>query len=388
MESQARAERPTAAGPDYAALVDDIRRWGRELGFTGIGITNADVSAATPALLHWLALGRHGEMDYMAKHATLRAAPDSLHPGTISVISARLPYWPEAAAADAVLADGALAYVSRYALGRDYHKPVRNRLQKLAERIRTAVEPLLPDGFGYRVFSDSAPVMEVEFARKSGIAWRGKHTLSLTRDGSWHFLGEIYTSLPLPADAPIDEHCGRCRRCLDACPTAAIVAPYEVDARRCISYLTIESHDPIPPELRPAIGNKVYGCDDCQLVCPWNRHAQRSTLPDFDPRLGSDSLLALWAWDEPTFLRRTEGSPLRRIGFARWRRNLAVALGNAWRDTGDAAIAQALAAATDEGLAREHIDWALAQRSASSSSNVSGRLAMPSKVDSVTRPAT
>ncbi|MDA0188786.1 MAG: tRNA epoxyqueuosine(34) reductase QueG [Proteobacteria bacterium] len=367
MESQARAERPTAAGPDYAALVDDIRRWGRELGFTGIGITNADVSAATPALLHWLALGRHGEMDYMAKHAALRAAPDSLHPGTISVISARLPYWPEAAAADAVLADGALAYVSRYALGRDYHKPVRNRLQKLAERIRTAVEPLLPDGFGYRVFSDSAPVMEVEFARKSGIAWRGKHTLSLTRDGSWHFLGEIYTSLPLPADAPIDEHCGRCRRCLDACPTAAIVAPYEVDARRCISYLTIELAGAIPPALRPLIGNRIYGCDDCQLCCPWNRFS-RTGDPDFAVRheLDRTPLTALFAWNEQEFDERLAGSPIRRIGHERWLRNIAVALGNQLRDAPPEARPGVIAALRaraghPSALIREHVDWALAQ---------------------------
>jgi len=349
-----------------------------------------DLASAEPGFQAWLAAGFHGSMHYMAAHGSKRTRPAELVPGTLRVVCVRMDYLPRDAAPDWAAeervrqTDAASAAISIYARGRDYHKVLRQRLQRLADRLAEAIGP-----FGHRVFTDSAPVLEVELATRSGLGWRGKHTLTLARDaGSMFFLGELFVDLPLPLSEPVSAHCGSCTACIAACPTQAIVAPYRVDARRCISYLTIESHDPIPPELRPAIGNKVYGCDDCQLVCPWNRHARRSTLPDFDPRLGSDSLLALWAWDEPTFLHRTEGSPLRRIGFARWRRNLAVALGNAWRDTGDAAIAQALAAATDEGLAREHIDWALAQRSASSSSNVSGRLAMPSKVDSVTRPAT
>ena len=260
---------------DFPALVEQIRRWGFELGFSGVGITRPDTTEATPRLRRWLALGRHGGMDYMAKHADLRANPEALVAGTRSVISLRLPYWQPGTSSERVLADKALAYVSRYALGRDYHKTIRQRLQKLADRIACALTAIDPGfDFAYRAFSDSAPVLEVEFARQSGIAWRGKHTLSLTREGSWHFLGEIYTNLPLPPDSPIKPHCGSCRRCMDVCPTAAIVAPYEVDARRCISYLTIELTGAIPIELRPLIGNRIYGCDDCQLCCPWNNFAK------------------------------------------------------------------------------------------------------------------
>ncbi len=318
--------------------------------------------------MRWLALGRHGEMDYMAKHAALRAEPQALVPGTLSVISVRLPYWPQADDAEAVLADPALAYVSRYALGRDYHKRIRNRLQKLADRLRHEIESLgLVDGFAYRVFADSAPVMEVEFARQAGIAWRGKHTLALTRQGSWHFLGDLYTSLPLPPDAPVDEHCGDCRRCLDACPTQAIVAPYEVDARRCISYLTIELHGAIPVAFRPLIGNRIYGCDDCQLCCPWNRFAQIGD-PDFAVRNGLDNatLVDLFAWSAEEFDTRLLGSPIRRIGHERWLRNIAVALGNALRAASvDSAliIVAALNArrAYPSALVREHVVWALAQ---------------------------
>jgi epoxyqueuosine reductase len=347
---------------DWVALVKKIKAWGRELGFAELGIASVDVSGASPQLMRWLELGCHGEMDYMAKHAALRSRPDALVPATLSVISARLPYWPQAVASEQVLADRQLGYVSRYALGRDYHKTVRSRLHKLADRIDSEIRSNVPEtAFSCRVFSDSAPVMEVEFARQSGIAWRGKHTLSLTREGSWHFLGEIYTTLPLPPDEPVGEHCGTCRRCLDACPTAAIVAPYEVDARRCISYLTIELHGAIPVELRPLIGNRIYGCDDCQLCCPWNDFARRGD-PDFAVRNGLDAapLAELFAWSEEEFEQRTAGSPIRRIGHERWLRNIAVALGNA----GDSATTRlALTARLDHPspVVREHISWALAQ---------------------------
>jgi epoxyqueuosine reductase len=342
---------------DWPALKRRIKDWGRELGFADIGIARADPSEAVPGLMRWLALERHGVMDYMAKHAPLRATPAELHPGTITVITARLPYWPEARNAAAVLADSSLAYVSRYALGRDYHKTIRNRLQKLAERIRSEV-----GDFGYRAFSDSAPVMEVEFARLAGTAWRGKHTLSLTRGGSYHFLGELYTDLPLPPDAPIDEHCGTCRACLDACPTQAIVAPYEVDARRCISYLTIELDGPIPEDLRPLMGNRIYGCDDCQLCCPWNSFATAGA-PDFAPRHGLDgtTLAELFAWTETEFDQRLQGSPIRRIGHERWLRNIAVALGNASPSrTVDTALASR--AEHPSPLVREHVAWAQARQ--------------------------
>ncbi len=311
-------------------------------------------------------------MGYMAAHGTRRARPAELVPGTLRVISARMDYLPRAAPAgwcdDEVQALRApqRAVVSVYARGRDYHKVLRTRLQRLAERLAAAVGPL-----GHRVFTDSAPVLEVELATRAGLGWRGKHTLALTREaGSMFFLGEIFVDLALPVDGAAGAHCGSCNACLAACPTQAIVAPYRLDARRCISYLTIEHPGPIDPALRPLMGNRIYGCDDCQLACPWNKYAQRSPLPDFDPRPGLDGagLLMLWAWDEAEFLRRTEGSAIRRIGHARWRRNLAVALGNAWRETGDPAIAQALArylAAPDEApdaLVREHVVWALAQR--------------------------
>ena len=353
---------------DFVALVKKIKAWGKELGFAELGIADADVSAATPKLLRWLELGRHGEMDYMAKHAALRAQPESLVPATRSVISVRLPYWPQAENSERVLADQQLGYISRYALGRDYHKTIRHRLQKLADHIAREISSCAPEAsFAYRVFSDSAPVMEVEFARQSGIAWRGKHTLSLTRQGSWHFLGEIYTTLPLPQDTPISEHCGTCRRCLDACPTKAIVAPYEVDARLCISYLTIELPGAIPVELRPLIGNRIYGCDDCQLCCPWNTYAQLGD-PDFAVRHGLDAtpLTALFAWSEQEFELRLAGSPIRRIGHERWLRNIAVALGNA---TPSPTALAALKAHQDHAssLVREHVAWALAQISAGAS---------------------
>ena len=347
---------------DFAALAEKIKHWGLDLGFAGIGIAAADVSAATPELMRWLELGRHGEMDYMAKHAPLRAEPQTLVPGTLSVITARLPYWPEAADAEQTLTNPELAYVSRYALGRDYHKTIRNRLQKLADLIHGELSAHgSADSFAYRAFSDSAPVMEVEFARQSAIAWRGKHTLSLTREGSWHFLGEIYTTLPLPPDTPHDDHCGDCRRCIDSCPTAAIVAPYEVDARRCISYLTIELKGAIPVELRPLIGNRIYGCDDCQLCCPWNRFAQIGD-PDFAVRNGLDSttLAALFSWTEEEFNSRLAGSPLRRIGHERWLRNIAVALGNAANSPTNRTSLASRANHPSE-LVREHVNWGLAE---------------------------
>lgn len=355
------AEAAPPNGATFRALAEKIKQWGFELGFSGIGISHADTSAAVPGLQRWLALGRHGEMDYMTKHADLRASPETLFPGTRSVISARLPYWQAETQSERVLADNHLGYISRYALGRDYHRTIRQRLQKLADRIGCELQSIHPEfEFTYRAFSDSAPVLEVEFARQSGIAWRGKHTLSLTRKGSWHFLGEIYTNLPLPADAPIKTHCGNCRRCIDACPTAAIVAPYEVDARRCISYLTIELAGAIPVELRSLIGNRIYGCDDCQLCCPWNTFA-RAGDPDFAARHGLEaaSLTALFAWTEVDFQERFAGSPIRRIGHERWLRNIAVALGNT--DPTPDALA-ALASRLDHGspLVREHVSWAIA----------------------------
>ncbi len=352
---------------DGRALVGQLREWARELGFSQIGIAGIELATAEQGLADWLAAGFAGGMQYMAAHGTKRTRPAELVPGTVAVISARMDYLPRdtpgdwAARETAALHTPQRAVVSVYARGRDYHKVLRQRLQHLADRIAAAVGP-----FGHRVFTDSAPVMEVELATRAGLGWRGKHTLLLAREGgSMCFLGEIYVSLPLPADEPVSDHCGSCSACIAACPTGAIVGPYRLDARRCISYLTIEHEGPIDPALRPLIGNRIYGCDDCQLVCPWNKYAARSALPDFDERhgLGHATLLQLWQWDEPEFLRRTEGSAIRRIGHARWRRNLAVALGNAWRTTGDDAIATALRAAPDtDATVREHIAWALAQR--------------------------
>lgn len=347
-------------------LLAQLREWAAAAGFSQIGVADVDLGSAEAGLLAWLHNGFHGSMDYMAAHGLKRARPAELVPGTVRVISARMDYLPRAAPADwqAIewqrLATPTAATVSLYARGRDYHKVLRTRLQRLADRLAEAVGP-----FGHRVFTDSAPVLEVELAQRSGLGWRGKHTLALHREaGSMFFLGEIYVDLPLPLTPPIEAHCGSCTACLAVCPTQAIVAPYRLDARRCISYLTIEHDGPIPPELRAALGNRVYGCDDCQLVCPWNKFAQRARLPDFDARAPLDgaSLLALWAWSEAEFLQRTEGSAIRRIGWRRWRRNLAVGLGNALRAADDAAIRSALAAARDaaDPLVREHIDWALA----------------------------
>jgi epoxyqueuosine reductase len=351
---------------DPTALARDLRAWAGELGFQALGIAGIELEEDERQLLDWLAQGQHGEMGYMQRHGLRRSRPDELVPGTLRVISARMDYWPPAARpADAVLAEPGRAYISRYALGRDYHKLLRRRLQQLADRIAAAI-----GHFGYRVFTDSAPVLEKALARNAGLGWIGKHSnLIDTGSGSYFFLGEIYTDLPLPIDTAPRDHCGTCTRCLAACPTGAIVAPYRVDARRCISYLTIELHGPIPEPLRAAIGNRIYGCDDCQLVCPWNKFARIAAEPDFRIRHGLDdiALVELFGWDEPTFLARTEGSAIRRIGWERWLRNLAVALGNG--PPAPAAIAALQARRGHPSpLVVEHVEWALARLTARSGS--------------------
>ena len=354
----------TSALDDPARLVERIRAWGRELGFQRIGFTDTDLSEAEREHFAWLAKDHHGEMDYMARHGTKRTRPAELVPGTVSVISAAMNYYPgrEREGQD-LLADPERAFVSRYALGRDYHKLVRKRLQRLARRIEEEIGP-----FGYRVFCDSAPVLEKPLAEKAGLGWRGKHSNLIDREhGSWFFLGEIYTDLPLPPDTPARDHCGTCTACIDICPTRAIVAPGDVDARLCISYLTIELHGSIPEALRPLMGNRIYGCDDCQLVCPWNRFATPTPETDFLPRHGLDSarLVDLFAWEEVEFLQKTEGSPIRRLGHVRWLRNLAVALGNA---PPSAEIRAALEARLNHPspLVREHVAWALARQNEAS----------------------
>jgi epoxyqueuosine reductase len=353
-------ERAQADTVDFARLKSRIRAWGAEQGFSQIGVADIELGEAEARLLDWLSRGFHGDMRYMERHGTRRSRPAELVPGTVRVISARLDYWPaNAADSESVMAEGRQAYVSRYALGRDYHKVLRGRLQKVADRIEQDI-----GAFHYRVFTDSAPVLEVELAAKAGLGWRGKHTLLLDREaGSWFFLGEIYTDLPLPVDEAQSEHCGTCRRCIDVCPTQAIVAPYQLDARRCISYLTIEHPGSIPEDLRPLMGNRVYGCDDCQLVCPWNRFALKSDLDDFRIRHGLDcaTLLELFAWSAEEFESKLEGSAIRRIGHERWLRNLAVGLGNA---PGDRAILQALEAHRSHRseLVREHVVWAIAEQ--------------------------
>ncbi|MGS5086545.1 tRNA epoxyqueuosine(34) reductase QueG [Hydrogenophaga sp. A37] len=350
---------------DAAQLVTQIQAWGQELALSQIGVAGIDLSAAEPGLSAWLAAGFHGEMDYMARHGMKRARPAELVPGTVSVITARLDYLPQdtpegwqAIELQRLQRPGE-AIVSLYARGRDYHKVLRHRLQKLAERIEAAIGPL-----GHRVFTDSAPVLEAELAQRSGQGWRGKHTLVLNREGgSMFFLGEIYVDIALPPSEPVTDHCGACTACIDVCPTQAILGPQRLDARRCISYLTIEHAGPIPEDLRPLIGNRIYGCDDCQLICPWNKFAQRSPLADFDPREGLTgvTLVELFAWSEEEFLRRTEGSPIRRIGHQRWLRNIAVAMGNALRQGDDAGIRTALTARAEhpDALVREHVGWAL-----------------------------
>lgn len=339
-----------------AALAERIRGWATELGFTGCGITDTDLGQAEARLARWLEDGMHGEMGYMAAHGSKRSRPAELVPGTERVICVRMDYRREdEVAMQRALADGERAYVSRYALGRDYHKLMRKRLQALADRIEAEVGP-----FGYRAFVDSAPVLEKPLAEKAGLGWIGKHSNLLTQDqGGWFFLGELYTDLPLPMDAPAEDRCGSCTRCLEVCPTQAIVAPYVVDARRCISYLTIELEGPIPVEFREAMGNRVFGCDDCQLHCPWNKFAQHSSEDDFAPRhdLDTASLVEMFGWDEPEWQRRTEGSALRRAGYAKWLSNLAIGLGNAGGEVARTALATR--ADHPSPLVREHVAWAL-----------------------------
>lgn len=360
MWTSVRHDNPSDERGDLAVLAAQIKDWARALGFDEAGISDVDLAHVESGLEDWLAAGCHGQMDYMYKHGTKRSRPAELIPGTQRVISVRMSYWPPARPAAEVLADSTLAYVSRYALGRDYHKVLRGRLQKLADQISAVAS------HGHRVFVDSAPVMEVALADKAGLGWRGKHSLLLSRQvGSFFFLGEIYTDLPLPVDQHVDGHCGSCSACISACPTGAIVAPYKVDARRCISYLTIELKEAIPMEFRPLLGNRIYGCDDCQVVCPWNRFAKCSGEAEFAPRHGLDNakLVELFHWTERDFLERMAGSPIYRIGYERWSRNLAVALGNAPHEI---AVQQALEArlAGASPLLKEHIQWALQQHDA------------------------
>lgn len=360
---------------DYTVLATNIKEWGRALGFQAVGIADINLHDAEERLLEWLAQGFHGNMDYMVKHGLKRSRPAELIPGTLRVISVRLDYYPPSVKDTwEVMEDGSRAFISRYALGRDYHKVLRNRLEKLAEKIRTEVS-----GFSYRVFTDSAPVMEVELAYKARLGWRGKHTLLLSRDhGSWFFLGELYTDLPLPIDEPESDHCGTCMACIQVCPTQAIVAPYKLDARRCISYLTIELKSSIPVALRPLIGNRIYGCDDCQMVCPWNRFAHKSLEPDFAARHGLDdvALTELFGWNEETFKQKFSGSAVYRIGHEQWLRNIAVALGNAPNSI--EVLAALRARAQDASpLVREHVAWALERQESRpfSNSNVEPRQA-------------
>jgi epoxyqueuosine reductase len=359
--------------PDLVELARAIKAWGVELGFAEVRIADVDLARHEAGLQAWLDAGHHGEMDYMASHGMKRARPAELVPGTVRVITARMDYLPRDTAQDwrarerLRQQDPQAAVVSVYARGRDYHKVLRNRLQQLSDRIRG-----MAGEYGFRVFTDSAPVMELPLAEKSGLGWRGKHTLLLSREaGSTFFIGEILVDLPLPVDEPTGAHCGQCDACITACPTGAILGPGRLDARRCISYLTIELKGSIPEELRPLVKNRIYGCDDCQLVCPWNKFARRAQLADFDERngLGEAGLVELFGWEEEEFNRRMEGSPIRRIGHERWLRNLAVGLGNAAASAtgtaakGDARIVAALRARQDHPspLVREHVAWALAR---------------------------
>jgi len=358
MRSRHQAEK-TDQSPDAEALKTRIRQWGEELGFQQVGFADTDLAETERQLDQWLAEGMHGDMQWMARHGSKRTRPAELVPGTRSVIVLRMDYLPaDATPVETLLEQPEKACISRYAIGRDYHKTLRSRLKKLAQRIEGEIGP-----FGYRVFTDSAPVMEKPLAEKAGLGWIGKHTNLLNRHaGSWFFLGEIYTDLEITPDRPVRDHCGSCRKCIDVCPTRAITAPYQLDARRCISYLTIELKGSIPLEYREAIGNRVYGCDDCQAVCPWNRYAQFTGEDDFQPRedLDAGSLVELFGWDEETFLARTEGTSIRRIGFERWLRNLAVGLGNAPTSP---AVVTALQArcAHPSPIVREHVEWALAR---------------------------
>jgi len=344
---------------DYAKLAGDIKRWAMELGFADAGISGTDLGSDEQHLERWLDDGHHGEMAYMARHGAKRSRPAELEPGTQRVISVRMDYIPPGTAnAWGVIEDGEAGYVARYALGRDYHKLMRSRLQKLAERIHGVV-----GDFGYRAYVDSAPVLEKALARNAGLGWIGKHTVLINkRAGSYFFLGELYTDLPLPVDPPASAHCGSCNRCIDICPTQAIVGPYRLDARRCISYLTIELRGSIPEDLRAPMGNRIFGCDDCQLICPWNKFAQETTEPDFAPRHSLDGakLVDLFGWSEEEFLKRTEGMAIRRTGYEGWLRNIAVALGNAPKSNAVIAALQSRADAASE-VVREHVQWALAR---------------------------
>lgn len=344
---------------DLVNLVDDIKAWAIALGFQQVGISDIDLSQHEYHLQQWLDKHYHGDMAYMASHGMKRARPGELVPGTLRVISVRMDYLPPDASFARHLKDGDIAYISRYALGRDYHKVLRKKLKQLGEKIQTHLATT-----EFRPFVDSAPVLEHAIAEKAGIGWTGKHSLTLNKQaGSWFFLGELFINLPLPVDKPVEENCGTCTACLTMCPTQAIVAPYQVDARRCISYLTIEYDGIIPEELRPAMGNRIYGCDDCQLVCPWNRYAPLTNETDFHPRqaLHGQSLLTLFSWDEATFMANTEGSPIRRIGYAKWRRNLCVAMGNApFSETYISALEAARNTACE--LVMPHLSWALAQQ--------------------------
>jgi len=344
---------------DFQELATQIRVWGRELGFQQIGIAGTALTVAEQRLDEWVARGLHGGLDYMTRHGRKRSRPEALVPGTARIISARMDYLPIGAApAETVLTDGERAYIARYALGRDYHKLLRHRLQRLADRICAASAM-----HGYRVFVDSAPVLEKPLAAAAGLGWQGKHTNLINRQaGSWFLIGEIYTDLPLPVDEPVTDHCGSCRACLDVCPTQAIIAPYVLDARRCISYFTIESKGPIPVEFRASMGNRIFGCDDCQLVCPWNRYARATDEPDFAPRHGLDAprLADLFAWSEQEWSERTTGSALRRPGYLGWLRNIAVALGNA--PSSDTVLDGLRERASHPSeLIREHVAWALEQ---------------------------
>lgn len=349
----------SASTPDLDALAHNIKLWGQELGFAHVGIAGIDLGEHEHHLQRWLDAGYQGEMEYLGAHGSKRAHPEQLIPGTVRVVSLRMDYLPGDTQMAQRLAQPEKAYVSRYALGRDYHKLVRKRVQSLADRIQQAIGP-----FGYRAFVDSAPVLEKALAEQAGLGWIGKNTLLLNRKaGSYFFLAELFVDLPLPVDkATTSEHCGRCTACLDICPTQAFVGPYVLDARRCISYLTIELKGPIPVELRSMMGNRVFGCDDCQIVCPWNRFAKPSREQDFQPRHGLENaeLAQMFLWDEPTFLRKTEGGPLRRAGYERWLRNLAVGLGNA---PSTIPVIEALKARRDDAspLVREHVEWALAR---------------------------
>ena len=346
--------------PDLEKIACEIRKWGVELGFGQVGITDTDLELTGLHHEAWLAAGYSGEMEYMSRHGEKRYRPELLVPGTLRVITVRMDYLSgNATDPKPVLENPALGYISRYALGRDYHKLMRKRLQQLAKRVEEFVGE-----FGYRIFVDSAPVMEKALARKAGLGWIGKHSNLLTRDaGSWFFLGEIYTDLPLPVEQPVQEHCGRCTACIDLCPTRAIVKPYQVDARLCISYLTIEHPGSIPVELRPLLGNRIYGCDDCQLVCPWNRFAKTTSEEDFLPRHGLDApqLVELFNWSEEQFMKKLEGSPIRRIGHERWLRNIAVALGNA-ATTPEIVAALQKWENHHSTVVREHVAWALTRK--------------------------